>query len=78
VSLSEFLETTNNPIPRTESKHESLFNSNFKENLMSWESDIFVCSSCGEQFPKNPTKLALHIRNKHEKERDLIRNVSSN
>jgi len=45
---------------------------------MSWESDIFVCSSCGEQFPKNPTKLALHIRNKHEKERDLIRNVSSN
>jgi len=45
---------------------------------MSWESDIFVCSSCGEQFPKNPTKLALHIRNKHELVKGSIRNLSSN
>jgi len=45
---------------------------------MSWGSDIFVCSTCGEQFPKNPKKLALHIRNKHEKVRGQIRNVSSN
>jgi len=45
---------------------------------MSWESDIFVCSSCGEQFPKNPTKLALHIRNKHELVKLSIRNLSSN
>jgi len=60
------------------SKRESLFNGNFKENLVSWESDIFVCSSCGEQFLNNPTKLALHIRNKHEKVRHSISNVSSN
>jgi len=59
-------------------KRESLFNGNFKENLMSWGSDIFVCNTCGEQFPKNPKKLALHIRNKHEKVRSSIRNVSSN
>jgi len=59
-------------------KHESLFNGNFKENLMSWGSDIFVCSSCGEQFPKNPTKLALHIRNKHETVKGSISNVTSN
>jgi len=45
---------------------------------MTWESDIFVCNSCGEQFPKNPTKLALHIRNNHEKARGSIRKVSSN
>ncbi len=59
-------------------KHKSLFNGNFKENLMSWESDIFICSSCGKQFPKNPKKLALHIRNKHEKVRGSISNISSN
>jgi len=57
---------------------ESLFSGNFKENWMSWDSDIFVCSSCGEQFPKNPTKLALHIRNKHETVRDSIRKSTSN
>jgi len=45
---------------------------------MSWDSDIFICSTCGEQFPKNPAKLALHIRNEHEKVRNSIRNVSSN
>jgi len=59
-------------------KRESLFSGNFKENLMSWGSDIFVCSSCGEQFPKNPTKLARHIRNKHETVRGSISNVTSN
>jgi len=59
-------------------KRESLFNGNFKENLMSWGSDIFVCSTCGEKFPKNPKKLALHIRDKHEKVSSSIRNVSSN
>jgi len=59
-------------------KHKSLFIGNFKENLMSWDSDIFICSSCGEQFPKNPTKLALHIRNKHEKVRDSVRRISLN
>jgi len=45
---------------------------------MSWESDIFVCSSCGKQFPKNPTKLALHFRNKHDTVSGSIRKVPSN
>lgn len=43
---------------------------------MSWESDIFVCSLCGEQFSKDPEKLALHIRNKHESERGSIKKDS--
>ena len=43
---------------------------------MSWESDIFVCSYCGRQFPKDPAKLALHIKNKHETVRRSISNIS--
>lgn len=42
---------------------------------MSWESDIFMCSYCGKKFPKDPSKLALHIRNKHETVRGSISNI---
>lgn len=55
---------------------EYFFNSNSEAKIMSWESDIFVCSLCGEQFSKDPEKLALHIRNKHESERGSIKKDS--
>ncbi len=33
---------------------------------MSWEDDSFYCSYCGEKFGKEPIKLAVHIKQKHE------------
>lgn len=43
---------------------------------MSWESDVFICCYCGKQFPNDPAKLALHMRNTHEIERGQISNAS--
>jgi len=36
---------------------------------MDWE-DVFYCTYCGKEFGNQPDKLALHIRDTHEKNRE--------
>ena len=41
--------------------------------MMTWEGDAFQCSYCSKKFENDPIKLAVHIKENHEKVRGKLK-----
>ncbi len=40
---------------------------------MVWKGNTFYCSYCNKKFENDPIKLAVHIKNSHEKGRGNLK-----